>query len=1823
MIINTKIFLFIIFFCFVPSFFEKDIALSPGESHTEKLSHNDTIKVIFDKEMKEYKEFIKVVLESSSNINPLIIISKDDPTCSTNRLYSGAQSSESTYYFIKKEQIFHNKENSSFYICFIASTNVKEYSIIIKNEDKANLPINSQTSYLVYENNTKMNFNLLFDQSISSNPNHINIWAKGQNITNVTLKINGNQIYGIHFEYGFIFSVDSSNKNEEYTLEIEAQNEDFITIGSIPYENSKAFELKENAKEIIAMKDNKQNEICFPIKFPQNYILNINGKIYTRKALIYYKNTNLEIIPNTKYNITNGILSSLNSKNLGQNIGDEGYFCISNLESHTETIIFSIQMTSNREISLIHPPMIKGEIRRHILLEGEFAAFYGLNPKKTAKEVNLNLKALKGFPEMYFNECNDFPKCHYNNNSFKREERIFPSNRMSVYSFYIEEKSEDNIDYKNYNPFSKFQPLMVVYCFKGGKDEKMGENSVCEFDTSYFTDEDTINIYENNAFSQYLLEGERDRYKINIENEKDLDKVYIDMIAFSGNPDLRVHRNRTGQRPNRYFLGNKMYYSVKVTPELKEIRFDVRANKTSFYMVQCQLIKKENDSQYLNVIESGVNFISSVKKENYESSKEEKKIFELINYKSEIKSPYLITFYSQNCRFYSYRITSNGTKEDIVKMEDYGQMIIESKQEDYVGNSFKVGLEITSTDFSQVQLKNYMIYISGLELSENMKEWNERSISLSEGIPHRYTFTKKYPFISYAYHMSEYIHTLILNFQFKDKGTFKVDIYVGKYYLKNETIYRDGNIYIKPNEFLGKCEDQEVCTVIAFIEMVDKEKDKLLEFSMYQIDGNPIYLEKNVIKKDIINGNKIKHYYFDIDDAEYGDITLDFKRGSGKIYASIQEKEGRRRRYNTTDWRGMFKFPTSNDESLKYATYNKKIIISKNSTSKCKEGCYVLISVSSNLFVDQGFEDDFTPYRISINPRIINSIDDSASANPKVKIDINEFIIGDINLEFTPNIKYDYYEVTFKQDSDYIFIDWQADSPSFIINYGRLRPERSDYTSIHYNGSKIGDYVYIIPKTDILEKLNSTENTLENLTMTIGIFSDNMDSIYSSPYAFKIYMSPKDQDIIHIRSDQKVQCLTYDLKEKNAYICYFAVVFDEMDIGSNLIAYPKSQKGEELTIYGGLFNSENIEKNDISTVKSYFNEMYNNQKYKINKKYIYVKNIQKGQSFLFMTVLKDSDIVEVFSSTYYYYENMIVYPNPSSPQIFAIGNKKIRLNFSNFEDLLLNIVSISEEGYFNWEIKDQKDLIKNYLKGFEDRLSLTTYTADANLKSSLLQVNSNELKLKEENNDTSGFIFYITYYPRSSKFTMDQIKQGRNFEINYRTVNMPLRYFAPMNEINSWFACFNFYDFNIQNNNIISYENKLFNIWGTVITEEEALLARKDSKFIPKYDEKNSIKGTFDLAFGSISIDAGSVSPKKNPYIYFTVENKENSNLNFINMNLELGFFSDYVNKGFMQSIPENFYLTGKISNTEMKDNFIYKLNYDSNNPYLRIEYSSDTDDLLWSLSTTYNSEKSDNFNDMKKTTNNGRNLWSVKLDESFFNSKPMLFLRVFTKKKIDSRLGNFVFKYMNTKETSEIFYYSIPKSQITLKNETVDGKVNYNISFYPIENNDVTYFIKAVYNRKKIEGEKIDTIAISEFLGKNMQITNPKYEKDKLLTFTLQDVKKKINHIKVMAKVTIKTQKVYLLYTPLNVEEWGEEGDIKPSDEDTKQREKTKTWVYVVSILGSIIVLAVIIVIVIIIVYKYRNRDLLKTVNKVSFIGDKDKDQVDENLLVDENNLE
>ena len=121
---------------------------------------------------------------------------------------------------------------------------------------------------------------------------------------------------------------------------------------------------------------------------------------------------------------------------------------------------------------------------------------------------------------------------------------------------------------------------------------------------------------------------------------------------------------------------------------------------------------------------------------------------------------------------------------------------------------------------------------------------------------------------------------------------------------------------------------------------------------------------------------------------------------------------------------------------------------------------------------------------------------------------------------------------------------------------------------------------------DILKKTNT--ETLKNLVLTIGIWNSEVDSLYTSVYAFKIFLpptyyvnkQPQPVELIHIRSDQKVQCDPFEYSE-NSYACLFAVIFDESDIDSSLIVYPKAQnENVQIVFKGSLVDAGPIEKND-------------------------------------------------------------------------------------------------------------------------------------------------------------------------------------------------------------------------------------------------------------------------------------------------------------------------------------------------------------------------------------------------------------------------------------------------------------------------------------------------------------------------------------------------------------------------------------------------------------------------------------------------------------------
>ena len=543
-------FLFFLLFKFVYLKVEqnKDHYLEPlGELILEGKT-NSTFPIKLNGDQENFGDYIDITLIANSSLNPIIYVAIDQK-CNTSRLYAGTQLLDPIHIFLKKEQIY-----DKFYICIKKRLNSKmvNYKLYIKNEYEAIIPYNHQASYYISHDKTrnmKFCFNVDDKENLLTEKSEVSFWIKGKYIKNVKLINEEVQYDKKSFEYGYVFY--GSYFGSTIELIVESTIGDYITVGSIITNDGKTKEMIENANEIMIASD---SEVCLPIKFKPNYTF-ITGKIYTKKAISYFANNKKEEIEinGKKFvtNITNGIISDINMiKILNQSL-EEGFYCLNNYEN--DLMIFSIQMINSESIQLIYPILQPGEITRHYLKKNQYAIFYGMKPTEGAFEVNLNLKSLKGFPEMYYDECKTFPECSYNINSVKKLQHPYPSNRITVYSFYLNETTN-----KDYNPITNCQPLMIIHCAEGRKRDIL-EDFYCEFETTYFSDKDTINLYKDITFSQYLYLDEYDKFKMDLSKEG-IDLIYLDLLIFSGDADLELV-NFKGTA-NKYYLSNKIFYSI-------------------------------------------------------------------------------------------------------------------------------------------------------------------------------------------------------------------------------------------------------------------------------------------------------------------------------------------------------------------------------------------------------------------------------------------------------------------------------------------------------------------------------------------------------------------------------------------------------------------------------------------------------------------------------------------------------------------------------------------------------------------------------------------------------------------------------------------------------------------------------------------------------------------------------------------------------------------------------------------------------------------------------------------------------------------------------------------------------------------------------------------------------------------------------------------------------------------------------------------------------------------------------------------------------------
>ena len=342
---------------------------------------------------------------------------------------------------------------------------------------------------------------------------------------------------------------------------------------------------------------------------------------------------------------------------------------------------------------------------------------------------------------MLYDNCTTYPNCIYNDAKLKDLINPHHSNRMSVFSFYLK-------DDKEITPISAFQPLMIVKCREGPK-YKDRSSDYCIFETSIFTNKDRLILKENETFSQLFLKKESDLYTVDFESENDVKKVQLDLTVFSGDVKFKLDDNIVEKKAHKYFLANKIFYSIDPEDlnDRKKIEFRVIAEKNSFYIISYQLFKTGEEN--LNIRESGVNFVESISIGDYEK---DYKIIYLQNIRNNVGTPFLATFYSKNCKFLITRIDDPNNPQYLDVYGDFAQVIIKKEDPYYYNDKFAFKIQYLKSDVSYYDKKVCMVYISGLEL-ENENTAGQRTISLSEGVPHSFVFNKDYYFISYSYHI--------------------------------------------------------------------------------------------------------------------------------------------------------------------------------------------------------------------------------------------------------------------------------------------------------------------------------------------------------------------------------------------------------------------------------------------------------------------------------------------------------------------------------------------------------------------------------------------------------------------------------------------------------------------------------------------------------------------------------------------------------------------------------------------------------------------------------------------------------------------------------------------------------------------------------------------------------------------------------------------------------------------------------------------------------------------------------------------------------------
>ena len=1151
------------------------------------------------------------------------------------------------------------------------------------------------------------------------------------------------------------------------------------------------------------------------------------------------------------------------------------------------------EVTDQKLSTIVTEPLVNGYIYTDYLKQEEVRSY---RHSKYLEEglTKYNAKLNEGLVKVALVKCTTFPNCYLDKdviNGMKPEQ--FTVEVLSPIDNYYTTNVNKSLETNAYGPT---QYLLAVLC--------LTEN--CKFEVSFSDEEDSLVLREDSRIAHYISQSSTNYYHFKISDLENVKKVFVYLRTISGDSDIDITADATER--NRYYVENTKileFYDFEYTGLYT---LNVTGSIGSFYLLSYSTIKnnEQEEEKYFD-IGLGVSFVEGIKNGN------KKKLFKMLHDKTRgINLHYVATFYPINCQisvtFFDEEVTSiNGIFQNEI---DYNNIYY---NEDY----FKYQVNFISfNDDSLYDNKFCLFYIASQEISSNSES------IVSEGSPFGFTLTSNTASSAFLYPHSAGESDILIKYNLENNYLVKMEIELNHMEQDNISFSRSSSYVIPSKTIKQFCPNNQVCGISLRFSSVNELGSTIIpiNFIIKSKDNVPSFLSKNKLQVDLVADNTIQYYIVDISPKDKGEIVLNFKKGSGIMFAKIVGKDSDPE--DNSDWENRVKLPKPGQQENtvgQFDNYKNSIKYDAGSLYKyglplCKNGCELYIGVMSTDTIKQDStkkENDYLEYSIYVRPEVDNSSQDQTLIK-QTMIDLlsNEYVTGFI--ENNSNIHYYFYDV--QDDCDSIEIEFQSESCSLYINNGEIWPEPGK--SKWELNSKISNTIFTISKADI------GVPSLKGQEFRIGVTSNKYDSLLSMMYIFRIRAAKRImKSIIEVNSNLDTVC---HINETDKFCDLVYPLSDfEFNSGSDLFIYAEPDVITDLVLYFNpviSYRFDNMNEEELNNIlprpgnyqKSTENQNIKNFIEITNEDLRKISSTDKPFALISIKSSKPS-IINIYTSMRE--QVLSTSLNPFSNLLFKRKKNEI-INFNIKGDQSYNFYITCIEGEGKAYFKKEESQTEKY-KIISGSGSIITLSLPDKKDDSLIIIPTSD----------TGIKFYINENIHPEVRQMDLIKFGFSGRVTYsdNDIQFPIIYYMKIQDEDENI------NVNLHINDLVTSFNAkdggnytdAFDISGYIVDENMVTSMMRSKRKYPPKDK--AIEGRYDKSLLTAKLYLSSEQIKENEneikYLVIIFDKNENMDSTIEKMKVDISIMP-FSNQ--LYNSPYNIYISGNL----LKNNPSSKCNY-------------------------------------------------------------------------------------------------------------------------------------------------------------------------------------------------------------------------------------------------------------------------------------------------------